>query len=67
MLINTVLMPLRLYLLSLYGVQAFDAAAEGQVRFWRAYRSWLRKKLREERAAERQQQQEAERAEGSGR
>lgn len=53
MLINTLAMPLRLYMLSLVGMDAFGAVAESHARFWRGYRSWLRKKLRAERAQKR--------------
>ena len=47
MTINTVALPARLYLLSLYGLTAFTALSTRQAAFWRTYRAWIRVQYRE--------------------
>ena len=47
MTINTVALPARLYLLSLYGLTAFSALSTRQAAFWRTYRAWIRVRYRE--------------------
>ena len=53
MLVNTLMLPLRLYMLALFGRRGFESVTRGYAGFWRGYRSWLRRKLREDPTLER--------------